>query len=596
MAKKHVISSGRMLKKQVPAHSSIYCTAIGSLVINRSVLASSGHLGISTMAAEAPPIVIPSKNHHVNSPETADTDRRGSDPGLEHSETRTRRINSNTSEPGPGFNNRESGFSFGVGDDAPGAPLGDDRIFGARRTNTGDEIEMGELIRQQNQYRHDVGPSHAKGPSEGPAPNGHLTIADGLHLAARNKTPEPEREPEPEPEPAALPLPWWRRALAFPSSNHRVRYALFAFVMLLFLVAVIVLAVMLHNHLKSTDTSTLVPVVEDYSYGDVLPLADGAMSATDVVIATLYGVASDRPQTKVVYETNDDMICVLTKLQGTWLVNTRCITNINRKPGSALTILDWINGPTIFYVTNDNYLSGLNHVPSNDTWVMSTLVNEKNPVDPQTRLASTTYLDGASEWVYYQKPAPSSQFAEYGLDDYRDTASSWRFGSNGDLGLAVESSFFGATQYTVNGDEREEVYFEASSNSFHGRRYANGVWSQDLFTINGTISGVAVGAAFSVSTLVDPATNASTVLVAYMTTSGWAVVSTRGTGDNVTDLGAFSNPVRVAQNDGTDTASLIIDGSSGVPKLYVVVQTKIMVYIGDRSCTNWTQGVDVLSS
>jgi hypothetical protein len=43
-----------------------------------------------------------------------------------------------------------------------------------------------------------------------------------------------------------------------------------------------------------------------------------------------------------------------------------------------LTILDWVGGPSIYFFTNDNMISGIDHVPSNDSWIISSISSSGN--------------------------------------------------------------------------------------------------------------------------------------------------------------------------------------------------------------------------
>jgi hypothetical protein len=89
-----------------------------------------------------------------------------------------------------------------------------------------------------------------------------------------------------------------------------------------------------------------------------------------------------------------------------------------------------------------NLLSGIDHMPVNDTWKYSTLRDQKIPTHPQSQLASVTWFNGTLSWFYYQDV--NSQLREFGLDEYRDVV--WRDGSLGPLGQALSGTEIGASR------------------------------------------------------------------------------------------------------------------------------------------------------
>jgi hypothetical protein len=342
------------------------------------------------------------------------------------------------------------------------------------------------------------------------------------------------------------------------------------------------------NGASTDNNSTSLMNVTIDQPSDVPPKPDTLLGAADIIKGTYFGKTADKPQTKYVYDTEDGKICVRTELDETWLPTLVCIENANAKPGTPLTILDWVGGPSIYFFTNDNIISGIDHVPSNDSWVISSISTRNVSVNPVSQISSTTWLNGSSAWVYYQDE--NNQLREFGLDDYRNQPSSWRDGSSGPLGLAAAGSWFAALQYSNGTDEFEEAWFQANSGSIHGKRYASNVWEDSDYAISSTASGVALGAPFDVTNVVGP-DNTNTLLVAYVTTDGFINVAHRGT-VNITDFGAFSKPVQVVQTDGAN-GGLVVDGGSGTPKMYNVHGQKILQFTSDTMMTVWTNGTDI---
>jgi hypothetical protein len=114
----------------------------------------------------------------------------------------------------------------------------------------------------------------------------------------------------------------------------------------------------------------------------------------------------------------------------------------NPRSDTPLTVLDWLGGPSIYFTTTDNLLSGIDHMPVNDTWKYSTLRDQKIPTQPQSQLASVTWFNGTLSWFYYQDV--NGQLREFGLDEYRDVV--WRDGSLGPLGQALSGTEIGASR------------------------------------------------------------------------------------------------------------------------------------------------------
>ena len=193
-----------------------------------------------------------------------------------------------------------------------------------------------------------------------------------------------------------------------------------------------------------------------------------------------------------------------------------------------------------------------------------------------------TWLNGTSIWIYYE--GSDGQLREHGLDDFRDE--SWRESSAGALAKIQEGSSFGVSRYVVDGQEVEEVFFQATNGAIHGRRYANSVWETGVYSVNGTGSGVPLGASLTLTTTTQ-ANRDTVLLLAYVTTSGSLNVQSHGTG-NVTSLGSFAEPEQVVEGDGHPDAGLVADGSAEVPRIYFLKNQKILLLESDFAMANWT--------
>jgi hypothetical protein len=360
---------------------------------------------------------------------------------------------------------------------------------------------------------------------------------------------------------------------------------------LAFLVGLIIVAALyaISHHSKSQTTENLVESLQQPNIA--LPIADGSLGATVLVLATYFSTAQGDPksaETKLVYNAGNGTICIRTKSGEDWLNSVQCVFGANPKPNTPVTILDWLGGPSIYFITTDNFLSGIDNVPSNNTWKLSILEMEKTPTHPLSQLASVTWLNGTSAWLYYQDI--NSQLREYGIDDYRDD--SWRDGSTGPLGLAQDGSGFGCSRYLMDGGEVLEVFIQATNAAIHGRVYINSVWTAYFYTVDGTPETVMGGASLTATTVTQP--NGTFVFLAYVASNSFLTVQSRGT-LNVTQYNTFSSPVNVMQGDGESETGLGAVGIEGAPKIYFGTGQKILELSGSAvTATNWTQ-VDVTS-
>jgi hypothetical protein len=343
------------------------------------------------------------------------------------------------------------------------------------------------------------------------------------------------------------------------------------------------------HHSKSQTAENLVEFLQQPNIA--LPIADGSLGATVLVLATYFSSAQGDPksaETKLVYNAGNGTICVRTKSGEDWLNNVQCVFGANPKPNTPVTILDWLGGPSIYFITTDNFLSGIDNVPSNDTWKLSILATENTPAHPLSQLASVTWLNGTSAWLYYTDI--NSQLREYGIDDYRDE--SWRDGSTGPLGLTQAGSGIGCSRYLIDGGEVLEVFIQATNAAIHGRVYIDSVWTSDFYAVDGTPETIMGGASLTATTVTQP--NGTFVFLAYVASSSFLTVQSRGI-LNVTQYSAFSVPVNVIQGDGESETGLGAVAVEGAPKIYFGTGQKILELSGSAvTATNWTQ-VDVTS-
>lgn len=224
-----------------------------------------------------------------------------------------------------------------------------------------------------------------------------------------------------------------------------------------------------------------------------LPVTESSIGAAQSVIGTYFSTsASGLLQTKVVYHGENGQICIQTQ----WLndsSNFQCLDRANPRSDSPLTVLDWLGGPSIYFITTDNYLSGIDYIPLNDTWKLSTLRAQNRLTHPRSQLSSVTWFNGTSFWLYYQDI--NSQLREFGLDDYRDIV--WRDGSIGPLGPALTGTGIGTARWWLSdGMEVLEVFVQVSGGALHGRVYMESVWTSDFYAVDGTPNTVSAGGWF----------------------------------------------------------------------------------------------------
>jgi hypothetical protein len=383
--------------------------------------------------------------------------------------------------------------------------------------------------------------------------------------------------------------PWWRGWPSFSYANPKWRgwpYILFPATVGPLIGLIVVLVVYVKFKSKNTEPESIPPATTNLPQSSVMPITDSSIGAAAVVIGTYFSTAASGVlQTKLVYNDGKGNLCIRTKSGADWL-NVQCLEGANPRADTPLTVLDWLGGPSIYFITADNFLSGIDHMPLNDTWKFSTLRDQNRPTHKQSQLASVTWFNGTSSWLYYQDS--NSQLREFGLDDYRDIA--WRDGSIGPLGLALAGSGIGTSRWWLLSDGTEvlEVYIQVSGGAIHGRVYMESVWTSDFYAVDGTPNTVSEGAALTSAVIHQ--VNSTMVLLAYVSSDGYLTVQSRGTANQTnTQFDAFSTPNKILQGDGGTMTGIAAFDSSGHPLIYFVKNDSILeVSAPDVAAANWT--------
>ncbi|CAG8982402.1 hypothetical protein HYALB_00007524 [Hymenoscyphus albidus] len=342
------------------------------------------------------------------------------------------------------------------------------------------------------------------------------------------------------------------------------------------------------------------PVIKNtVTVADITPteatLAFDSFDVEGPVMGTYFSLPAERSQSFMIYGASPGRICIRNRLNGTWSPTEKCVENANPKPGTSFSIVDWLGGPTVAFITTDNFLSTLNHIPAkdNETWALSTLVDDKVPTHPLSKLASVTWTNGVMNQFYFllafRVLRTNGQIREYGLDDFRNRE--FRPGSHGDIAPALNGTFLSAARY----DAIEELCYQSTNTQINCRRYANGVWGNDGYVISSTESGLPAHATFSLTTMTDPETKVDTLLAVYAKSNGAVNLVTRSFGGiNSTNIGSFSSPVQISEV-GVGNTCLVINSANGVVELFASNTRKIYWYSSDTNLTTWTSGVEISS-
>lgn len=377
-----------------------------------------------------------------------------------------------------------------------------------------------------------------------------------------------------------------RPSVTEPERRRRSLILCILFLLMTGLLIGFIVVLVLYIKTKGNVPKAALPTPTILPQSSSMPITHSSIGAQDVVIGTYFSTAASGVlQTKLVYNNGKGSICVRTKSGSDWL-NVQCLEGANPRADTPLTVLDWLGGPSIYFITADNFLSGMDHMPLNDTWKFSTLRDQKRPTHEQSQLASVTWFNGTSAWVYYQDV--NEQLREFGLDDYRGIT--WRDGSEGPLGLCLAGSGIGASRWWLLSDGTEvlEVFVQVSGGALHGRVYMESVWTSDFYAVDGTPNTVSEGAALT-STVVHQ-TNSTMVMLAYVASDGYLTVQSRGTANQTnTVFDAFSTPQEIIQGDGGQTTGIAAFDSSGHPMIYFVKNDTILeLSAPDVASANWT--------
>jgi hypothetical protein len=142
---------------------------------------------------------------------------------------------------------------------------------------------------------------------------------------------------------------------------------------------------------------------------------------------------------------------------------------------------------------------------------------------------------------------------------------------------------------TPQGEERMEVFYQATNSAVHGRLYNNSVWTSNIFSVDGTASSLAVGASMTATTI------GNNMLLAYVSSTGFLTVQSRGT-TNVTQYNEFNRPKTLLEGDGSVATGIAAVDLGGEPKVYFVSERKILeLSATDVGALNWTR-VDTTAS
>ncbi|CZR50163.1 uncharacterized protein PAC_00035 [Phialocephala subalpina] len=381
-----------------------------------------------------------------------------------------------------------------------------------------------------------------------------------------------------------------------PEQERKRRYFLVICILFLVMTGILIgfiVVLVFYIRSKGNVTEAALPTSILLPQANSMPITDSSIGAADVVIGTYFSTAASGVlQTKLAYNDGKGRLCVRTKSGTDWL-NVQCLGGANPRADTPLTVLDWLGGPSIYFITADNLLSGIDHMPLNDTWKFSTLRDQKRPTHKRSQLASVTWFNGTSAWVYYQDA--NEQLREFGLDDYRGIT--WRDGSEGPLGLALAGSGIGASRWWLLSDGTEvlEVFVQVSGGALHGRVYMESVWKSDFYAVNGTPNTVSEGASLT-STVVHQ-TNLTVVMLAYVASDGYLTVQSRGTANQTNiEFDAFSTPQGIYRGDGGQTTGIAAFDSSGHPIIFFVRNDTILEFSApDVAAANWTN-FDVTSA
>jgi hypothetical protein len=324
--------------------------------------------------------------------------------------------------------------------------------------------------------------------------------------------------------------------------------------------------------------------VTTLAVADGQPILDSSLGAAAIVLSTPFTLNPEN-ETKLVYNGDNSKICVRTKSKGHWRANIQCIEGANPKNNTPLTMLDWLGGPSIYFFTTKNRLSGIDYVPISDSWRLSSIVSFGIAVGSQSQLASMTWRNGTSAWLYYQ--VPDGQIWELGMDDFRDQI--WHDGpTGGSLGKAATGSGIGVTRWIGDGAEVEEIFFAEEDGPIVERMYANSRWIPGTMSIKGTADKLRIGATISASTVRAPA--GDIVVLAFVSKDGFLNVQTRRTA-NVSDYTDYSSPIEIVEGNAHLRTGVAVVDLWSMPTVYFMNGRQIVEASRlntNSSAGNWT--------
>lgn len=161
-------------------------------------------------------------------------------------------------------------------------------------------------------------------------------------------------------------LKWWRRRPSFTHTDRKPGrwLCLLSPLTISLLIGLVVALVFYFKLKKSGNTEPLMPT-PIFPQPSILPIIDSFICAGDAVIGTYFSTAASGVlQTKLAYNAGNGKICIRTKSGTDWL-NVQCLEGANPRADTPLAFLDWLGGPSIYFITADNFLSGLDHMPIN---------------------------------------------------------------------------------------------------------------------------------------------------------------------------------------------------------------------------------------
>ncbi|KAH0565861.1 hypothetical protein GP486_000739 [Trichoglossum hirsutum] len=345
------------------------------------------------------------------------------------------------------------------------------------------------------------------------------------------------------------------------------------------LAAIIALAV-IYARLKKSQPPSLTIMTPPADDVLPLPIVDAGLGAAAIVLGSFF--LPTKHHIKVVYD-GGGKLCVRRE-DSSWESSVQCVEGADPKKNSPLTMLDWIGGPSIFFISSHNFLSSIDIAYTNDTMKLTNLIDSKVKVHEQSQLASVAFLNGTSGWVHFQSQDANLQ--EYGKYDYRDV--SWSGGSTGDIGRCRIGTGIAAVRWLEGENEVEELYCEADSGVLQGRVFANSAWNREPYSVDLTLGNVTAGSSLGATTVKQG--NNSAVLLAYVSSSGFLTVQTRRTTNlSSSDYHAFSTPTQLVQGDGRARAGLAAISWLDQVRLYLINKTKILELSSSNASTaNWT--------